>query len=97
MIDGKAALMIASTLAGAGMFSSLVYAWTKWIARPKPPAPDDSLRIRQLEHAYEMIAQEVERLGEAQRLAAALQTEQRVRAPSPARGSIAYKPMMTPR
>lgn len=70
-IDGKAAVMIGSSLAGAIALWGAIYGWGKWLHRPTPPIRQDTVdqeaRLRRIEHAVEAIAIEVERLGEGQR------------------------------
>jgi hypothetical protein len=79
MIDGKAAVIIGSSLAGAIAFWAAVYGWGKWLHRPRREAqrsssPDDT-RLERIELAIDAIAIEVERLGESQRFATKLLAE----------------------
>ena len=79
VIDGKAAVMIGSSLAGAIAFWAAIYGWGKWLHRPRPeprlePVGQD-LRLDRIERALEAIAIEVERLGEGQRYATKLLAE----------------------
>jgi hypothetical protein len=71
MIDGKAAVIIGSSLAGAIAFWAAIYGWGKWLGRPRPEVRHDSFdqdaRLQRIEHAVEAIAIEIERLGEGQR------------------------------
>jgi hypothetical protein len=103
MIDGKAAVIIASTLAGIVMCFIAVYGWGKWLNRPQRQAASatpDRQRLVSIEHAIEAIANEVERIGESQRFTAKLMTQrseaeralpvvEQARAPG-------YRPMATP-
>lgn len=79
MIDSKAAVMMASALAGALTFWGAMYGWGKWLQRPRLESrrdlADPDARLARIEHAVEAIALEVERLGEAQRYATRLQAE----------------------
>jgi hypothetical protein len=100
MIDGKAAVIIGSALAGAIAFWAAVYGWGKWLNRPRigrgaEPADADA-RLQRMEAAIDAIANEVERLGEGQRSGARLlaQREQRDRIALPLEGG--NKPMVTP-
>jgi hypothetical protein len=78
-IDGKAAVMIGSSLAGAIAFWAAVYGWGKWLTRPRPEVQPDSVardaRPERIEFAVEAIAIEIERLGESQRFTAKLLAE----------------------
>jgi hypothetical protein len=71
MIDGKAAVIIGSSLAGAIAFWAAIYGWGKWLTRPRPEVRresfDEDARLQRIEHAVEAIAIEIERLGEGQR------------------------------
>ena len=86
MIDGKAAVMIGSSLAGAIAFWAGVYGWGKWLHRPQPEVRRDTFdsdaRLERIEHAVEAISIEIERLGEGQRFTTRLLAE-RDRLPSP--------------
>jgi hypothetical protein len=79
MIDGKAAVMIGSSLAGAIAFWAAVYGWGKWLHRPRPEAQPGSFaqdaRLERIELAIEAVAIEVERLGESQRFTTKLLAE----------------------
>ncbi len=79
MIDGKAAVMIGSSLAGAIAFWAAVYGWGKWLTRPRrEPQPSSfaqDARLERIELALEAIAIEIERLGENQRFTAKLLAE----------------------
>jgi hypothetical protein len=70
MIDGKAAVTIGSSLAGAIAFWAGVYGWGKWLTRPRPePRPssvDGDARLERIE---------IERLGESHRFTAKLLAE----------------------
>jgi hypothetical protein len=79
MIDGKAAVTIGSSLAGAIAFWAGVYGWGKWLTRPRPePRPssvDGDARLERIEIALDAIAIEIERLGESHRFTAKLLAE----------------------
>jgi hypothetical protein len=86
VIDGKAAVMIGSSLAGAIAFWAGVYGWGKWLHRPRPEPPRDAfsqhLRLDRMERALDAIAIEIERLGEGQRFTTKLLAErERLHAP----------------
>jgi hypothetical protein len=92
MIDGKAAVMIGGSLAGAIAFWGAVYGWGKWLTRPRPESPrqssSDDARLDRIERAIDAIAIEMERLGEGQRYTTKLLAErervQQYVAPPPA-------------
>lgn len=79
MIDGKAAVMIGSSLAGAIAFWAAVYGWGKWLTRPRPEvrpdAFDQDARLGRIECALDAMAIEIERLGESQRFTVKLLAE----------------------
>jgi hypothetical protein len=85
MIDGKTAVMIGSSLAGAIAFWAAVYGWGKWLNRPRQPEQREQreqreslaqdARLERIELAIEAVAIEVERLGESQRFTAKLLAE----------------------
>jgi len=79
VIDGKAAVMIGSSLAGAIAFWAAIYGWGKWLHRPRPEPPRDTvgqdLRLERMERALDAIAIEIERLGEGQRFTTKLLAE----------------------
>ena len=70
MIDGKAAVIIGSSLAGAIALRAAIYGWGKWLARPRPELRRESLgrgesvaqgaRLERIELALEGIAIEIE-------------------------------------
>ena len=70
MIDGKAAVMIGSSLAGAIAVWAAVYGWGKWLNRPRPASRPDVLgpgALERIECSLDAMAIEIERLGENQR------------------------------
>ena len=79
MIDGKAAVIIGSSLAGAIAFWAAIYGWGKWLTRLKPEVQPDSFgrdaRLERLELALEAVAIEIERIGEGQRFTTKLLAE----------------------
>ncbi|HEX5408765.1 MAG TPA: hypothetical protein VFW89_03240 [Gemmatimonadaceae bacterium] len=79
MIDGKAAVIIGSSLAGAIAFWAAIYGWGKWLSRPRPEVRPDSFgqdaRLERIESALEAVAIEIERLGEGQRYTTKLLAE----------------------
>jgi hypothetical protein len=79
MIDGKAAVVIGSSLAGAIALWAAVYGWGKWLTRPTSYVERDSFdqdaRLQRIENAVEAIAVEIERLGEGQRYTTRLLAE----------------------
>jgi hypothetical protein len=85
VIDGKAAVMIGSSLAGAIAFWAAVYGWGKWLHRPRPEPPRDEfsqdLRLDRMERALDAIAIEIERLGEGQRFTTKLLAERERQSP----------------
>lgn len=99
MIDGKAAVIIAGTLAGASICWAIAFAWAKWLTRPRPatqlPADVDQ-RLRQIEQAVDTVAIEVERLGEGQRFTTRLLGEQAQKERSIVRPAGEYRPVDTP-
>ena len=99
MIDGKAAVMIGSSLAGAIAFWAAIYGWGKWLHRPRREPPRDTLgqdlRLERMERALDAIAIEIERLGEGQRFTTKLLAE-RNRASSGVAASASPPRVITP-
>jgi len=80
VINSDAAMAVAFFVSAASLAWSAVFAWTRWLARPRQDlliATEDrdyrlEQRLASIEHAVQAIAVEVERLGEGQHLTARL-------------------------
>ncbi|MGH7627779.1 MAG: hypothetical protein ACREOJ_20985 [Gemmatimonadaceae bacterium] len=100
MIDGKAAVIIGSSLAGAIAFWAAIYGRGKWLSRPRPERrPDPGARdasLERIELALDAIAIEVERLGESQRFTTKLLAERdRIQQANVAQPPLPYR-VITP-
>lgn len=81
-MNSETPMTIAFLLSAASVAWAAVFAWTRWLVRPRPDsvlASQDyeyrlEQRLERIEHAIHAIGMEVERLAEGQRLTTQLLT-----------------------
>ena len=91
-LKAEAAMAVSLFISTASVVWSAVYAWAKWLERPRDPATrrtEGTGRLERLEQSVEAIAIEMERVGEAQRFLTRVLHERLPVAPRPQPPSIA--------
>jgi hypothetical protein len=74
-INSDAAMAVALFVSVASVCWSAAFAWAKWLQHKRTEsidAPNVERRLERIERAIDVVAVEVERLGEGQRFAARL-------------------------